>query len=119
MAESAPVRHSNRAKKARRALDVAHALHNVTATMSSAVGLLRASLRSPFDQSLLDLLEHAVREAEDLSSTVAALGTTASQERKAHSDSLNGAVLGKARSLFRNDTTGAADVLAIFPSPDR
>jgi hypothetical protein len=56
------------------AREIAHALNSVTAIIVSTVSLLRNASRSEADKSLLNLLEHAARRAEELGSRVAGLG---------------------------------------------
>jgi hypothetical protein len=58
--------------------EIAHALNNVLATIVLAVGVLRRGSHSPADQAVLDLLEHAAREAEELGSSVASFGVRTS-----------------------------------------
>jgi hypothetical protein len=53
--------------------EIAHSLNNVTSIISATVHLLARGDRSDADRSLLRLLEHAAREAEELASRVAGL----------------------------------------------
>jgi hypothetical protein len=46
--------------------ETAHALNNVLATIVLGVGVLRRGSRSPAEQSLFTVLEHAARDAEEL-----------------------------------------------------
>src|SRR5688572_17953154 len=55
------------------AREIAHSLNNVTAVIISTVELLGKARSSGLDRSLLNLLEHAAREVEELSSRVAGL----------------------------------------------
>lgn len=57
------------------AADIAHALSTVTGIIVSTVSVLRGGARSEADRSLFDLLEGAARQAEELGSRVAGLGS--------------------------------------------
>src|SRR5688500_1655025 len=53
--------------------DISHSLNHVAGIMVTAISLLRIGTRSEAETSLLNLLEHAAREAEEIASRVVGL----------------------------------------------
>jgi hypothetical protein len=82
----------------------------VLATIVLAVGVLRRGSHSPADQAVLNLLEHAAREAEELGSSVASFGVRTSAALSIANESDEP----RPSALAREELLSAVEIFLLF-----